>query len=82
MNMRCQKAEEEMIENKTIDFLDSAVVKTSWSHFKGHRFDPWSGNQDPECWAMHQGKENKTLNQQQYAKYKPQQFLISLLSPV
>ena len=30
------------------DFLDGPVAKTLISQLRGHRFDPWSGNKDPE----------------------------------
>ena len=31
----------------------SPVVRTLHSRCRGHRFDPWLGNQDPACHAMH-----------------------------
>ena len=30
-------------------FLGGPVVKTARFHCRGHRFEPWYGNQDPEC---------------------------------
>ena len=33
------------------EFPGSPVVRIPRFHCRGHRFDPWSGNQDPECRA-------------------------------
>ena len=34
---------------KSWDFAGGPVVRTPRFHCRGHRFDPWSGNQDPSC---------------------------------
>ena len=38
-----------LIETIGWDFPGGPVVKTPHFQCKGHRFDPWSGNQDPTC---------------------------------
>ena len=34
-----------------MNFPVSPEVKTPRFHFRGCRFNPWSGNLDPACWA-------------------------------
>ena len=43
------------------DFLGGPVVKTLRFHYKGHRFNPWSGNEDLACNMVWQklGKKKK-----------------------
>ena len=36
---------------KIRDFPGGPLVRTPRSHCRGHRFDPWSGNYDPTCYA-------------------------------
>ena len=32
------------------DFLGDPVAKTLCSQCRGHKFDPWSGSEDPACY--------------------------------
>ena len=46
------------------DFLGGPVVKTLRFHYKGHRFNPWSGNEDLACNMVWQklGKKKKSTD--------------------
>ena len=48
------------------DFLGGPVVKTLRFHYKGHRFNPWSGNEDLACNMVWQklGKKKKVQIQE------------------
>ena len=37
------------------------MVQSPYSHCRGHRFDPWSGNQDPTCLTVWQKKKKKRM---------------------
>ena len=46
------------------DFPGSPVVKTSWFHYRGHRFNPWSGNWDPAyCTVQPRLKKKKKVSE-------------------
>ena len=47
------------IETKCCEFLGGPVVRIPCLCCRGHRFDPWSGNQDPASHVVGQ-EENKT----------------------
>ena len=57
------------------------VVKTLCFHFRGCRFDPWSGNQDPMCHVVQpKGKKQKETNKQTCQGCSPSLILGGLLS--
>ena len=43
------------------DFRSSPAVKTLRFHCRGHGFDPWSANQDPECHAVGSKEKRKEI---------------------
>ena len=51
------------LKEKTMqDFPGGPVVKTLLSHCRGHRFNPWLGNEYTTCQAM-QEKKKKSLKE-------------------
>ena len=49
---------------KNRDFPGSSVVMTLPFHFRGHEFNPWSGNWDPTGYAVQPKiKNDKKQNQ-------------------
>ena len=45
------------------DFPGGPGVEILSFHCRGHRFDPWSGNQDPACYLAKPKKKKKDSSQ-------------------
>ena len=47
-----QTPREMRVKTKRGEFPGGTMVKILCFHYRGHRFDPWSENQDPTCPAL------------------------------
>ena len=66
-----QTPREMRVKTKRGEFPGGTLVKILCFHYRGHRFDPWSENQDPTCPALQQNEREKK-KKDQGGRHKPE----------
>ena len=66
-----QTPREMRVKTKRGEFPGGTLVKILCFHYRGHRFDPWSENQDPTCPAL-QPNEREKKKKDQGGRHKPE----------